>query len=118
MNKQIYTFSDIITHIEFSPDNNYILVVHSNTATVEVKSFYDEKWMCKITDSLCGLLHAIWAPDSRTIITFSDFQVRKYTLKTFNHISTDESDSVQSDRQTVVSHQESKVHRQSSELYI
>jgi len=42
MNKQIYTFSDAITHIAFSPDNAFILIVQAGTATVEAKSFADE----------------------------------------------------------------------------
>ncbi|KAL4433385.1 hypothetical protein ABPG74_017489 [Tetrahymena malaccensis] len=75
INRNVYSFQDIITHMEFSPDNQLILVVQSNSSTVEVKNFNDEQWICKIVDQACGLLHAVWAPDSRSIITFSDFQV-------------------------------------------
>ncbi|EAS04393.2 WD repeat WRAP73-like protein, putative (macronuclear) [Tetrahymena thermophila SB210] len=76
INRNVYSFQDIITHMEFSPDNQLILVVQSNSNTVEVKNFNDEQWICKIVDQACGLLHAVWAPDSRSIITFSDFQMK------------------------------------------
>ncbi len=40
---------------------------------VEAKSMEDEDWSCKIEDSASGILHARWSPDSRSILTFSDY---------------------------------------------
>jgi hypothetical protein len=35
----------------------------------------DPDWVCKIDEGLAGLCHAWWSPDSRHIITATDFQV-------------------------------------------
>lgn len=44
----------------------------------------EEDWYCRIEDNLAGVLNAIWTPDSRQIITFSDFQLKAtiYNLST------------------------------------
>ncbi len=49
-NVQVFNFNDTISHMEFSPDSLYILVVMHKTGKVEVKSMEDEDWFCKIED--------------------------------------------------------------------
>jgi len=87
---QTYSFPDLISHMEFSPDSHYLLVVMSKRNQVEARAVYEEEWACKIEDPLLGILYARWAPDSRHILTFSDYQMRLsvYSLidKTMQHI--------------------------------
>lgn len=89
-NIQVFSFPDQVSYIEFSPDSKHILAVMSKKNMVEARSISEEDWLCKIEDNLCGLIHAKWAPDSRHIITFSDFQLKAsiYSLvdKTIMHI--------------------------------
>jgi hypothetical protein len=35
----------------------------------------DATWSCKISEGVAGMTHALWAPDSRHVITVSDFQL-------------------------------------------
>ena len=62
--------------MEFSPDSQYILVVISKRNQVEARAVYEEEWACKIEDPILGVLNAKWSPDSRHILTFSDYQMR------------------------------------------
>lgn len=62
--------------MEFSPDSHYLLVAMSKKNLVEARAVYEEEWACKIEDPVLGILHARWAPDSRHILTFSDYQMR------------------------------------------
>ena len=41
-----------------------------------VKSIDDPEWNCKIDEGIAGLANARWVPDSRQIITVSDFNLR------------------------------------------
>lgn len=59
--------------MEFSPDSTLLLVVLAGSGVLEARSLVDEKWVCKIVDASCGILHALWTPDSRRILAFSDF---------------------------------------------
>jgi WD40 repeat protein len=42
----------------------------------QIFSLSNPTWTCKIDESLCGLSHAQWAPDSRHILTRTDFNLR------------------------------------------
>lgn len=87
---QTFSFPDHITHMEFSPDSHYLLVVMSKRNVVEARAVYEEEWACKVEDPLLGILYARWAPDNRHILTFSDYQMRLsvYSLidKSITHI--------------------------------
>lgn len=85
-NCQSFSFTDCITTLFFSPDSKYILAVMSKSSVIEVRSINEEDWFCKIEDNVNGILNAIWSPDSRSIITFSDFQLKAsiYSLVTKN----------------------------------
>ena len=41
----------------------------------KVFSIDNPDWKCKIDEGSAGLLHANWSPDSRHILTTSDFHV-------------------------------------------
>ena len=71
-----FTFIDFVTQIDWSPDSNFILVSIAKRAMVFVKSLNDQDWNCKIDQGLAGLTFARWAPDSRFVLTVSEFNLR------------------------------------------
>ena len=71
-----YQFTDVVSHLEWSPDNTYLLIGIEKRAQAFVKNVLDSEWQCKIDEGLAGLSCCMWAPTSRHIITVSDFNVR------------------------------------------
>ena len=86
---------DTIQRIEWAPDSCYVLCalckpkaivqVCFTTSTCgmaclayskQVWSVSDTSWSCKIDEGVAGLSYARWTPDSRHVITVSDFCVR------------------------------------------
>ncbi|KAG8826695.1 hypothetical protein FRB91_007404 [Serendipita sp. 411] len=65
-----------ITHAAWSPDSEYILAVVAKRGVVNVFSMRDEKWTARIEAGVEGLTRAEWAPDSRSIICFSEWGLR------------------------------------------
>lgn len=45
----------------------------------EVKSRDDKDWVCKINEGLAGMSFARFSPDSRTVLTVSEFNVLSIT---------------------------------------
>jgi hypothetical protein len=41
----------------------------------QVLSVKDETWAAQIDEGLVGCTKVIWAPDGRTLLSFSDFEV-------------------------------------------
>jgi len=54
-NHIVYQCSDVIDHIEWSPDSKFILCQQSKRAVVEVWSIEEHDWRCKIDEGLAGL---------------------------------------------------------------
>jgi WD40 repeat protein len=73
---QNFTFVDVVSQIVWSPDSTLLLVVISKRNMVYVRNVYDPEWTCKIDEGMAGLLSAIWTPDSRFILTVSEFKLR------------------------------------------
>ncbi|CDW74000.1 wd-repeat protein [Stylonychia lemnae] len=78
-----FVFKDVITSIEWSPDDNFIMAVlakqnqiHLRCLNPDVIQSKQEGWTGKIEEGVIGLAGQIWAPDSRQILTFSDLQLR------------------------------------------
>lgn len=71
-----FVFPDIIEHIEWSPDSEYILCLNLKRAIVQVFSISYPEWKCKITEGSAGLESATWAPDSKSLCTLSDFNIQ------------------------------------------
>ena len=71
-----YQFSDVVSHLEWSPDGIYILIGIAQRAQAFVKSVSDSEWQCKIDEGLAGLVNCLWAPTSRHVITISEFNLR------------------------------------------
>lgn len=71
-----YSFPDIVSQIKWSNDGKYIIVALNKKGIAYVKSLEDSEWNCKIDEGIAGLMYARWVPDSRQVITVSDFQLR------------------------------------------
>ena len=52
------------------------MVVISKRNCVYVRNVYDPEWSCKIDEGIAGLLSARWTPDSRFVLTVSEFKLR------------------------------------------
>ena len=71
-----WAFSDTVSQIEWSPDSTLLLVALKKSGLAFVKSLSDDDWNCRIDEGVAGLAGIKWAPDSRQIMTISDFQLR------------------------------------------
>ena len=71
-----WTFPDTISQVEWSPDSTLLLVALKKNGLAYAKSVTDDEWNCRIDESTGGLTGIKWAPDSRHVITISDFQLR------------------------------------------
>jgi Tol biopolymer transport system component len=66
-----------ITHAAWSYDSEYILAVVAKRGVVNVYSMRDEKWTARVEAGAEGLVRAEWAPDSRSILCFSEWGVSR-----------------------------------------
>lgn len=71
-----YQFTDVVSHLEWSPDGVYILIGIQKRAQAFVKSVADSEWQCKVDEGLAGMVSCRWAPTSRHILTVSEFNLR------------------------------------------
>lgn len=71
-----FSFNDNISHIEWSPDCNLILVAFLKMGICEVKSLDNPDWICKIDEGVAGMSFCRWSPDSRRILSICDFNLR------------------------------------------
>lgn len=53
-----------------------ILVAIEKRSLLYVRNIYDPDWHCKIDEGMAGLEYAHWTPDSRYVLTVSEFNVR------------------------------------------
>ncbi|KAE9408219.1 WD repeat-containing protein 8 [Gymnopus androsaceus JB14] len=65
-----------ISHIGWSCDSEYILAACAKNGVVHVFKLRDEEWNARIDCGAEGLVKAIWAPDGRTILCFSEWGLR------------------------------------------
>ncbi|KIK70863.1 hypothetical protein GYMLUDRAFT_974661 [Collybiopsis luxurians FD-317 M1] len=65
-----------ISHIGWSCDSEYILAASAKGGVVQVFKLRDEDWRARIDCGAEGLVKAIWAPDGRTILCFSQWGLR------------------------------------------
>jgi WD40 repeat protein len=64
---------DKIDFLEWSPDGDMVLCACFDKSLVHVFSLSRPDWHCRIRDGLGGMTRAFWAPDSRHIISVSNF---------------------------------------------
>ncbi|KAG9452198.1 hypothetical protein H6P81_005102 [Aristolochia fimbriata] len=73
---QLYSCLDKISFTEWALDSEYILCGLHKRPVIQVWSLTQPEWTCKIDEGPAGISHARWSPDSRHILTTSDFQLR------------------------------------------
>src|SRR4051812_39775987 len=57
-----YTFIDVVSHLEWSYDNSFILIGIAKRGIAFAKSLVDDDWHCKIDEGMAGLLSCRWGP--------------------------------------------------------
>ena len=67
---------DEISHVEWSPDSNFILCALFKRSLVEIWSVKDSKFSCRIEQGAAGVSYALFAPDSKHVLVCSDFNLR------------------------------------------
>jgi hypothetical protein len=72
---QLYACADDIQYLEFSSDNDLLLVCSYKNNGYQVFSTTDETWTAQFNSGTCGLSKVMWAPDARHILAFSEFDV-------------------------------------------
>ncbi|XP_066926151.1 WD repeat-containing protein WRAP73-like [Clytia hemisphaerica] len=74
--KALFTCLDNINHIEWSADSMFLLCAMYKRGIIQVWSLENTEWTCKIDHGSLGLVYARWSPDSRHILSTSDFKLR------------------------------------------
>ena len=72
----LFNCIDTIEMIEWSYDSRLILAGLIKRSAVQVFSLDNPEWKCKIDEGSAGLSQVHWAPDSRHILTTSQFHLR------------------------------------------
>jgi WD40 repeat protein len=72
---QFYTL-DTTQSLLWSPDSQYLLAAQYKRKVVQCFSLQDPSWVCKVDENLAGLSWAAWSPDSRHILTCTEYQLR------------------------------------------
>ena len=73
--EQLFTCNDTINAVEWSADGALVLCLVSKRDLCHVYCVADPDWKCRVTEGVAGLVHAKWAPDSRHLVTFADFNL-------------------------------------------
>lgn len=73
---QLFSCLDKISYIEWALDSEYILCGLYKRPMIQAWSLTQPEWTCKIDEGPAGIAYARWSPDSRHILTTSDFQLR------------------------------------------
>ncbi|KAG9149858.1 hypothetical protein Leryth_022098 [Lithospermum erythrorhizon] len=73
---QLFSCVDKISYIEWALDSEYVLCGLYKKPMIQAWSLSQPEWTCKIDEGPAGISYARWSPDSRHILTTSDFQLR------------------------------------------
>ncbi|KAL8224046.1 hypothetical protein R6Q57_019521 [Mikania cordata] len=73
---QLFSCMDKISYIEWAQDSEYILCGLYKKPMIQAWSLAQPEWTCKIDEGPAGIAYARWSPDSRHILTTSEFQLR------------------------------------------
>ncbi|CAI9295789.1 unnamed protein product [Lactuca saligna] len=73
---QLFSCMDKISYIEWALDSEYILCGLYKKPMIQAWSLAQPEWTCKIDEGPAGIAYARWSPDSRHILTTSEFQLR------------------------------------------
>lgn len=72
---QSYPLSDQTTSLEWSPDSSYVLCVQGKRGLVQIYA-REGGWNARISLGEAGVMKAGWMPDSRSIWTIGECQIR------------------------------------------
>ncbi|XP_077441808.1 WD repeat-containing protein WRAP73 [Vanacampus margaritifer] len=72
----LYTCLDLISHMEWSSDSQFILCALYKRGLVQVWSLEQPDWHCKIDEGSIGLVASRWSPDGRHILNTTEFHLR------------------------------------------
>ncbi|XP_077370708.1 WD repeat-containing protein WRAP73 [Festucalex cinctus] len=72
----LYTCLDVISHMEWSSDSQFILCAMYKRGLVQVWSLEQPDWHCKIDEGSIGLVASRWSPDGRHILNTTEFHLR------------------------------------------
>ncbi|XP_076630891.1 WD repeat-containing protein WRAP73 isoform X2 [Colletes latitarsis] len=68
-----FIFADIIEVLEWSRNSEYILCANISKAVIQIYSIHYPEWKYKLIEGSAGLESVNWSPDSKYILTLSDF---------------------------------------------
>ncbi|RUS13124.1 WD repeat domain 8, partial [Endogone sp. FLAS-F59071] len=85
----LYDCADSIQQIAWSADSLYLLSASFKKACVEIWSVHDHEWSAKVEEGIAGLVGVRWAPDARTVLCFSEFQVTRSGVGANNFMGCD-----------------------------
>lgn len=73
---QIFHCIDKPDKVEFSPDSEYLICAYLARGAIQCFSLPDPDWKCRINEGVSGFINVFWMPNSRSIITVSDFGIQ------------------------------------------
>ncbi|CAG8588720.1 12576_t:CDS:10 [Acaulospora morrowiae] len=65
-----------IQSLEWSPDSTLVLAANFANGEIVIRDVNDPTWKRNIREGPAGLMNVKWNPDSRSVMCFSDFQLR------------------------------------------
>ncbi|XP_017757311.1 PREDICTED: WD repeat-containing protein WRAP73-like [Eufriesea mexicana] len=71
-----FVFPDIIEYLEWSKNSEYILCANIKKAIIQIYSIRYPEWKYKLIEGSAGLESVTWSPDSKYILTLSDFNIQ------------------------------------------
>jgi hypothetical protein len=73
---QIFQCIDKPDKVEFSPDSSYLFCAFLSRGAIQCFSMCNLEWKCRINEGVSGFINVFWMPDSRGIVTVSDFGIQ------------------------------------------
>nr|CAB3267764.1 WD repeat-containing protein WRAP73 [Phallusia mammillata] len=73
---RLYTCVDAIQAVDWSSDSQFLLCAMYKRGMCQVWSIDQPDWTCKIDEGSAGLIHALWSPDGRHVLTAASFNLR------------------------------------------
>lgn len=73
--KGVRSFPEDIEALSWSPDSSMLLVSTPKQQCCHIISIASPEWFCCLKEGVAGLAGALWAPDSRHVLTASDFNL-------------------------------------------
>ncbi|XP_017876608.1 WD repeat-containing protein WRAP73-like [Ceratina calcarata] len=71
-----FMFPDIIEYLEWFTNSEYILCANIKKAIVQIYSVHYPEWKYKLVEGSAGLESVSCSPDSKYLLTFSDFNIQ------------------------------------------